>query len=82
MVARPLETSPVETEKAAEEGHDGGIVGSVLKGQDTHSAIINAAMNPQHAIVTGGGAAPRDSLGNAWNADYIVSSGNLLADMR
>jgi Mn-containing catalase len=39
-------------------------------------------MNPQHAIVTGGGAAPRDSLGNPWNAGYIVASGNLLADMR
>ena len=39
-------------------------------------------MNPQHAIVTGLGAAPRDSMGNPWNANYIVSSGNLLADMR
>src|ERR687890_93553 len=28
------------------------------------------------------GWAPRDSLGNPWNANYIVSSGNLLADMR
>jgi Mn-containing catalase len=32
-------------------------------------------MNPQHAIVTGLGAAPRDSMGNPWNANYIVSSG-------
>ena len=38
--------------------------------------------HPQHAIVTGGGASPRDSLGNPWNAGYIVASGNLLADMR
>ena len=57
MVARLLETSPVEAEKAAEEG-DGGVVGAVLGGGDTQEAIINAAMNPQHAIVTGGGAAP------------------------
>ena len=28
------------------------------------------------------GWAPRDSMGNPWNANYIVSSGNLLADMR
>src|ERR671917_840567 len=36
----------------------------------------------EHAIVTGMGATPRDSMGNPWNANYIVSSGNLLADMR
>ena len=82
MVARLLETSPVETEKAAEDGGDGGIVGSVLSGGDTQSAIINAAMNPHHAIVTGGGSAPRDSNGNAWNSGYVVASGNLLANMR
>ena len=82
MVARLLETSPVEAEKAAENGGDGGVVGSVLGGGDTQQAIINAAMNPQHAIVTGGGASPRDSLGNPWNSGYIVASGNLLADMR
>jgi Mn-containing catalase len=79
MIARLLETSPVEAEKAAE---DGGVVGSVLGGGDTQEAIVNAAMNPQHAIVTGLGAAPRDSQGNPWTANYIVSSGNLLADMR
>ena len=54
MVARLLETSPVEAEKAAENGADGGIVGSVLGGGDTQQAIINAAMNPQHAVVSGG----------------------------
>jgi Mn-containing catalase len=79
MIARLLETSPVEAEKAAE---DGGVVGSVLGGGDTQEAIVNAAMNPQHAIVTGLGAAPRDSQGNPWTANYIVASGNLLADMR
>jgi Mn-containing catalase len=82
MVARLLETSPVEAEKAAEEGGDGGVVGAVLGGGDTQQAIVNAAMNPQHAIVSGGGATPRDSLGNPWNAAYTIASGNLLADMR
>jgi Mn-containing catalase len=79
MVARLLETSPVEAEKAAE---DGGVVGAVLGGQDTQSAIINAAMNPHHAIVSGLGAVPRDSNGNAWTSDFIVASGNLMADFR
>ena len=78
MIARLLETSPVETEKAA---NDGGVVGAVLGGTDTQEAIL-AGMNPQHALVTGGGAAPRDSQGNPWNANYIVASGNLLADFR
>jgi Mn-containing catalase len=57
-------------------------VGAVVGGGDTQKAIINAAMNPQHAIVTGDGAAARDSRGNPWNAGYIVASGSLLADMR
>jgi Mn-containing catalase len=48
----------------------------------TQQAIVNAAMNPQHAIVTGGGAAPHDSLGNPWYAAYTIASSNLLADMR
>jgi Mn-containing catalase len=79
MIARLLETSPVEAEKAAD---DGGVVGTVLGGGDTQEAIVNAAMNPQHAIVTGGGAAPNDSQGYPWNARYTIASGNLLADMR
>jgi Mn-containing catalase len=78
MIARLLETSPVEAEQAA---NDGGVVGAVLGGSNTQEAIL-AGMNPQHAIVSGLGAAPRDSMGNPWNANYIVSSGNLLADMR
>ncbi|MDP9480626.1 MAG: manganese catalase family protein [Actinomycetota bacterium] len=78
MIARLLESSPVKTEKAA---NDGGVVGAVLGGSDTQEAIL-AGMNPQHALVTGLGAAPRDSQGNPWNANYIVSSGNLLADFR
>ena len=68
----------METEKAA---NDAAVVGAVLDGKDTQEAIL-AGMNPQHAIVTGGGAAPRDSQGNPWNAAYTIASGNLLADMR
>jgi Mn-containing catalase len=79
MVARLLETSPVEAEKAAE---DGGVVGAVPGGDDTQQAIVNAAMNPQHAIVSGGGATPNDSQGFPWNSRYTIASGNLLADIR
>ena len=39
-------------------------------------------INPQHLIVSGLGATPKDSQGVPWNAGYIVASGNLLADMR
>src|SRR5215208_728154 len=42
MVARLLETSPVEAEKAAENGGDGGVVGAVLGGGDAQQAIVNA----------------------------------------
>lgn len=79
MIARLLETSPVEAEEAA---NNGGVVGSILGGGDTQSEIINAAMNPQHAIVTGSGAAPTDSQGYPWNSRYTIASGNLLADFR
>jgi Mn-containing catalase len=82
MIARLLETSPVEAEKAAEAGSDGGVVGAVLGGGDTQEAIINAAMNPQHVIVSGGGATPNDSQGFPWNSRYTIASGNLLADFR
>jgi Mn-containing catalase len=39
-------------------------------------------MDPQPAIVAGGGALPADSNGYPWNGRYIVASGNLLADFR
>lgn len=68
LVARLLEGAPVyEQEKAAKDP----IVGAILGG-----------MNPQHAIVHGLGASPKDSVGMPWNAGYIVASGNLLADFR
>lgn len=68
MVARLLEDAPVyEQEKAAKDPAIGAILGG---------------MNPQHAIVTGLGAAPKDSVGVPWNGNYTIASGNLLADFR
>ncbi|UOR11758.1 manganese catalase family protein [Halobacillus amylolyticus] len=49
---------------------------------DPAVAAVLGGMNPQHAIVSGLGAMPSDSVGNRWTADYIISSGNLLADFR
>ncbi|GAA0488658.1 Mn-containing catalase [Paractinoplanes deccanensis] len=69
MLARLLEGGPAEaTEKAAAANP---VLAAVLGGQ-----------NPQHAVVTGGGAMPTNSQGVPWNAGYIVASGNLLADFR
>ncbi len=69
MLARLLEGAPNETtEKAA-------AANPVL-------AAVLGGMNPQHAIVTGGGALPRDAAGVPWNAGYIIASGNLLTDFR
>jgi Mn-containing catalase len=68
MIARLLDGAPVgDLETAAKDP----IVGAILGG-----------MNPQHAIVSGLGAMPADSVGNRWTADYIIASGNLLADFR
>ncbi|MGG3196921.1 manganese catalase family protein [Priestia aryabhattai] len=68
MIARLLDGAPVgDLEKAA---------------QDPVIAAILGGMNPQHAIVSGLGAMPADSVGNRWHAGYIVASGNLLADFR
>ena len=49
---------------------------------DDPAAAVMGGMNPQHAIVSGLGTAPRDANDNAWTSNYIVASGNLLADMR
>jgi Mn-containing catalase len=69
MLARLLEAAPGEaTEKAA-------AANPVL-------AAVLGGMSPQHAIVSGGGALPRDSEGTPWNTGYIVASGNLLSDFR
>lgn len=68
MIARLLDGAPVgDLEVAAKDP----VLGAILGG-----------MNPQHAIVSGLGAMPADAVGNRWTADYIIASGNLLADFR
>jgi Mn-containing catalase len=59
MIARLLEASPVE---AQEEGAKNSVIGAALGGSNLQDVIV-AGMNPQHAIVTGGGAAMTDSVG-------------------
>jgi Mn-containing catalase len=78
MIARLLETSPVETQEDAAKN---SAVAAVLGGARVEDAIL-AGMNPQHAIVSGSGAMPSDSVGYPWNAKYTIASGNLLADFR
>jgi Mn-containing catalase len=54
MIARLLETSPVE---AQEDAAKNSIVGAVMGGSRLEDVIV-AGMNPQHAIVSGSGAMP------------------------
>ncbi|MEK3731084.1 MULTISPECIES: manganese catalase family protein [Paenibacillus] len=68
MIARLLDDAPVET---LEEAAKDPVIAAILGGS-----------NPQHAIVTGLGAAPTDSNGYPWNSRYTIASGNLLADFR
>lgn len=68
MVARLLEGAP---DNVMAEAVKDPAVGAIVGG-----------MNPQHAIVAGGGAVPADSAGTPWNGKYIVASGNLMADFR
>jgi Mn-containing catalase len=59
MIARLLETSPVETrEDAAKDS----AIGAIMGGARIEDAIV-AGMIPQHVIVTGSGAAPTHSVG-------------------
>lgn len=69
MVARLLEGAPAteSTKNAA---------------ADPVVAAVMGGMDPQQAIVAGGGALLADSNGYPWNGRYIVASGNLLADFR
>jgi Mn-containing catalase len=69
MVARLLEGAPADV--TAEAVGDAPAVAAVVGG-----------MNPQHAIVGGGGPTLSDSNGNPWLGSYIIASGNLLADFR
>ena len=78
MVARLLEDAPV-TEQ--EKGAANPVIGAIMGGMSPKDVLVEG-MNPQHAIVSGLGAMPVNSVGVPWNAGYIVASGNLLADMR
>jgi Mn-containing catalase len=78
MIARLLETSPIEDQ---EDMAKNSIVGAVMGGARVEDAIV-AGMNPQHYIVAGLGPRPVDSSGNLWNAGFMTASGNLLADFR
>src|SRR5690242_17619787 len=68
MVARLLEGAPATATAEAV--------------KDPVMAAVIGGMDPQQAIVAGGGALPADSNGYPWNGKYIVASGNLLADFR
>jgi len=68
MIARLLDKAPVGD---LEDAVKNPVLGAIIGG-----------MNPQHAIVSGLGAMPVDAVGNRWTANYIIASGNLLADFR
>ncbi|ASO21661.1 Mn-containing catalase [Actinoalloteichus hoggarensis] len=68
MVARLLEGAPATVMAEAV--------------QDPVTAAVIGGMDPQQAIIAGGGALPNNSQGVPWNGAYIVASGNLLADFR
>ncbi|WP_046469692.1 manganese catalase family protein [Allosalinactinospora lopnorensis] len=68
MVARLLEDAPDD------------VTADAVK--EPAVAAVMGGMNPQHAIVGGGGPVLADSAGTPWNGKYIVASGNLMADFR
>ncbi|MGC7095231.1 manganese catalase family protein [Amycolatopsis lurida] len=68
MVARLLEGAPATTTAEAV--------------KDPVMAAVIGGMDPQQAIVAGGGALPNNAQGVPWMGSYIVASGNLLADFR
>ena len=78
LIARLLEHSPVE---AQEQAARNPVMGAIFGGGRMEDVII-AGMNPQHAVVSGLGALPTDSVGFPWTSRYTVASGNLLADFR
>lgn len=78
MIAHLLDKAPI---KMQEDGAKDPVVGAVMGGTNPRD-VIAAAMNPQHAIVSGLGATASDSVGYPWNGRFIVASGNLLADFR
>jgi Mn-containing catalase len=79
MIARLLEGAPLKSQEEAVAANP--VVAGAMGGADMRDTIV-ASMNPQHAIVGGMGAGPKDSMGFPWNGNYIAASGNLLADFR
>ncbi|GGP54411.1 manganese catalase family protein [Saccharothrix coeruleofusca] len=69
MVARLLEGAPSE-------------VTAKMVADDPVVAAVIGGMDPQQAIVSGGGPTLSDANGVPWNGRYIVASGNLMADFR
>ena len=67
MVARLLEGAPATTT-------------ADMVDKDPVVAAVVGGMDPQQAIVSGGGPTLSDSNGVPWNGRYIIASGNLLAD--
>ncbi|MFQ4146249.1 manganese catalase family protein [Chlorogloeopsis sp. ULAP02] len=81
-IAHLLDKAPI---KLQEDGAKDPVVGAVMGGsnpRDIITDVMAAAMNPQHAIVSGLGAMPADSVGFPWNGRFIIASGNLMADFR
>ena len=82
MIAHLLDKAPIRLqEEAAKDSIVGAVMGGAKPGHMIQD-IMAAAMNPQHAIVSGLGALPADSVVFPWNGRFIVASGNLLADFR
>ncbi|HEY9880015.1 MAG TPA: manganese catalase family protein [Leptolyngbyaceae cyanobacterium] len=76
LIAHLVDKAPADVqENAATDPIVKGLMGG-MKAEE----VITASMNPKHAIVSGGGALAADSTGYPWNGNYIVASGNLLAD--
>jgi len=79
MISRLLEGAPLGLQEQAIA--DSPTVAAAMGGTDMRDAMA-VGMNPQHAIFSGLGAVPKDSVGFPWNGNYITASGNLLADFR
>jgi Mn-containing catalase len=73
MIAQLLDNAPLSVQD--EVVGDGTLAGATVE-------AVLGGMNPQHAIVSGLGATPNDSVGFPWTSRYIIASGNLLADFR
>lgn len=53
-------------------------VDAAMGGASMRDAVF-AGMNPQHPVVAGLGAQPKDSMGVPWNGTFIAAGGNVLA---